>query len=97
MSARNRCLCQSRLMIWLMGLIIQFKRGGLGIRRFFVSVSHAFGMILSAWLGFFSWLFGWPRAIVGWLWSSLFWPVEKTELPCRGIAHSGKTSRKPIR
>jgi hypothetical protein len=82
--------------IRLIGLVIQLKRSGLLVRRFFVSLGHALGKILSAWLGFLHWLLAWPRVVVGWLWSSLFWPVEETTPPCRRIAHLEKLSETPF-
>lgn len=96
MSARNRCLCQSRWVIRLMGLVIQSKRAGLAVKRFFVSLGQALGKILAAWLGFLQWLSGRPRVLVGWLWTSLFWPVDETEPPCRRIANLEKLGENPF-
>src|SRR5687768_12021744 len=69
-SAHNRCLCQSRWVIWLIGLTIQLKRGGLAVKRFFVSLGQVLGKILAAWLGLLQWVSGRPRVFVGWLWTS---------------------------
>lgn len=99
MSARHRCLCQSRGVIRIIGLVIQSKRGGLAVRRFFINLGQALAKVFAAWFGFLQWLLGRPRVVVGWLWTSLFWPVDPTEpveAECRRFAHLEQLSENPF-
>lgn len=81
MPARHRCLCQSRPIIWLNGLFIQLKRGGLIVRRLFTALRRAGIWLAFAMLAVLKWVVTFPPKAVHWLWTSLFWPTEESVDP----------------